>query len=84
MSHAKILTELKMKPTKKGREGTKLGWCATPIHLNWTQNPTPLGIELCRRYILPRPLVGSAPHELDEDHTTFIDAMDFDFEFSNS
>ena len=82
--HAEILTELKLKPTKKGREGTKLEWCVTPIHLNCTQNPTALGIELCRKNILPHPLTGSAPHELDEDHTTFIDARDIDIESSNS
>ena len=73
-----------MKPTKKGREGNKLEWCVTLIHLDCTQNPTALDIKLCRRNILPYPLTGSAPHKLNEDHTAFIDAMDIDFEPSNS
>jgi hypothetical protein len=81
--HAEILTELKMKPTKKGREGTKLEWCVTPIHLNCTQNPTAPGIELCRRNVLPRLQVDCAQFDPPDGSTTFIDAMNIDFICSN-
>lgn len=77
--HAEILTKLKMKPTKKGREGMELEWCVTPIHLNCTQNSTALGIELCRRNVLPRPRA-----DIPENHTTLVDAMDIDFDSSST
>lgn len=76
--HAEILTELKMKPRKKGREGTKLEWCVTPIHLNCTQTSTALGIELCRRNILPRGHV-SAESEPSDNSNPSTDAMSLDF-----
>jgi hypothetical protein len=34
--HAEILSQLKLKENKKGREGKKLEWCVTPIHINCT------------------------------------------------
>jgi len=81
--HAEILFQLKLKETKKGREGKKLEWCTTPIHINYTADSKLPGIELCRRNILP-------PSELNplslesEKRTTFIDPMDVDYDESNT
>jgi hypothetical protein len=58
--HAEILSQLKLKETKKGREGTKLEWCTTPIHINCTQNSKAPSIELCRRNILPPSFASTA------------------------
>ena len=79
--HAEILFQLKLKETRKGREGVKLEWCTTPVHINYTQDSKLPGIELCRRNILPAPI--QAPPE-PENSTTFVDAMDIDFDESTS
>jgi len=78
--HAEILSQLKLKENKRGREGKKLEWCVTPIHINCTQDSKAPSIELCRRNVLP-PRVAS-PRE--QRSTSFIDAMDLDFEDSLS
>lgn len=75
--HAEILSQLKLKETRKGREGTKLEWCFTPIHINYSRDPKALGIELCRRNVLPAPIVAS-------EESSSIDAMDLDFDDTNT
>jgi hypothetical protein len=81
--HAEIIFQLKLKETKKGREGKKLEWCTTPIHINYTADSKLPGIELCRRNVLPPP---STPPPVPEHErpTTFMDAMDIDFDNSNT
>lgn len=74
--HAEILSQLKLKENKKGREGKKFEWCVTPIHINCTQDPKAPSIELCRRNVLPRPI--SSTSESEESHSA--DAMDLDFD----
>jgi hypothetical protein len=82
--HAEILFQLKLKETKKGREGKKLEWCTTPIHINYTADSKLPGIELCRRNVLPAPPL--EPPQVPEHGrpTTFTDAMDIDFDDSNT
>lgn len=52
--HAEILTRLKMKENRKGREGLRYEWCTTPVYINCSQDSKASSIELCRRNILPR------------------------------
>jgi hypothetical protein len=78
--HAEILSRLKLKENKKGREGEKLEWCRTPIHINCTQDSKTPSIELCRRNILPLP--SSSAAEPEANHSG--DAMDLDFDNSCS
>jgi hypothetical protein len=80
--HAEILFQLKLKETKKGREGRKLEWCTTPIHINYTADSKLPGIELCRRNIVPRPQPPS-PSEIERP-STFTDVMDIDFDGSST
>jgi hypothetical protein len=74
--HAEILSRLKLKENKKGREGKRLEWCVTPIHLNCTQDSKAPRIELCRRNVLPRP--SSSTSEPEENQSA--DVMDLDFD----
>jgi hypothetical protein len=77
--HAEILFQLKLKETKKGREGRKLEWCTTPIYIDYTADSKLPGIELCPRQIL-QPPEQVPPLEEPTRLSTFMDAMDFDFE----
>jgi hypothetical protein len=79
--HAEILFQLKLKETKKGREGRKLEWCTTPIHINYTADSKLPGIELCRRNIVPHP-EPPPPSEIERP-STFTDVMDIDFDGSS-
>jgi hypothetical protein len=72
--HAEILSQLKLKETKRGREGTKLEWCVTPIHINCTQDSKAPSIELCRRNVLPPPMAN--PRE--SEPSPYVDVMDLD------
>jgi hypothetical protein len=74
--HAKILSQLKLKETKKGRGGAKLEWCITPIHINYTQDSKVLSIELCRRNVLPPPSTSATEPEANPP----VDTMDLDFD----
>ncbi|TVY17478.1 hypothetical protein LARI1_G004821 [Lachnellula arida] len=74
--HAEILSELKLKENKKGREGKKLEWCVTPIHINCTQDSKAPSIELCRRNVLPRPSARTSEPEGNQS----ADFMDLDFD----
>jgi CubicO group peptidase (beta-lactamase class C family) len=74
--HAEILSQLKLKENKKGREGAKLEWCVTPIYINCTQDSKVPSIELCRRNILPLPM--ASPRE--SEPSPYVDAMDLDFD----
>ena len=76
--HAEILFQLKLKENKKSREGVKLEWCSTPIHINYTHDSKAPGIELCRRNFLPPPADPPPPESLSDRRSTFIDAMDLD------
>jgi hypothetical protein len=80
--HAEILFQLKLKETKKGREGRKLEWCTTPIYINYTADSKLPGIELCRRNIIPRPQP-PPPSEIERP-STFTDVMDIDFDGSST
>jgi hypothetical protein len=81
--HAEILFQLKLKENKKGREGIKLEWCVTPIHINYTRDSKAPGIELCRRNMLPPPPAIDNP-ALALKQSTFVDAMDIDFDESHT
>ena len=79
--HTEILFQLKLKETRKGREGVKLEWCVTPIHINYTQDSKAPGIELSRRNILPLlPTNEEEPGKL----STFVDAMEIDTDDSHT
>jgi len=47
--HTEILVQLKHKENMRGREGTKLEWCSSPIYIRYTQDTRSPGIELYRR-----------------------------------
>lgn len=81
--HSEILFQLKLKETKKGREGKKLEWCTTPIHINYTADSKLPGIELCRHNVLLAPEQVLHPEE-PEKPSTYMDAMDIDFDDSNT
>jgi hypothetical protein len=76
--HAEILFQLKLKENRKGREGVKLEWCSTPIHINYTHDSKTQGIELCRRNSLPPPADSISSESLPDRRSTFIDPMDID------
>jgi hypothetical protein len=80
--HAEILFQLKLKETKKGREGRKLEWCTTPIYINYTADSKLPGIELCRRNIVPLPQP-PPPSEIERP-STFTDVMDIDLDSSST
>ncbi|PVH73436.1 hypothetical protein DL98DRAFT_51850 [Cadophora sp. DSE1049] len=85
--HAEILSQLKLKENRKGREGTKLEWCVTPIHINCTQDPKAPSIELCHRNVLLHPQEVPRTSNLENAHShqtlasvsADADAMDLDF-----
>jgi len=83
--HTEILFRLKLKEKKKGREGIPLEWCVTPVHWINTKDCRASGIEICRRNILPS-LSATPPTEPhgEEDSSTFVDAMDIDFDDPSS
>jgi hypothetical protein len=79
--HTEILFRLKLKETKKGREGIPLEWCVTPVHWINTKDYKAPGIEICRRNALP--LLSAMPTteaSNKEVPSTFIDTMDIDFD----
>jgi hypothetical protein len=78
--HSEILTQLKLKEKKKGREGQKLEWCVTSIYINCTQDSRTPSIELCRRNILPPPKPNSHP----ADASPLADTVDLDIGTSHS
>lgn len=54
--HTEILFQLKQKENRRGREGTKLEWCSSPIYLRYTQDVRTPGIELYRKTASAVPL----------------------------
>jgi hypothetical protein len=79
--HTEILFRLKLKETRKGREGIPLEWCVTPIHWINTKDCKASGIEICRRKILPSLSSTPSSKAHGEEHpSTFVDAMDIDFD----
>jgi hypothetical protein len=82
--HTELLFRLKLKEKKKGREGIPLEWCVTPVHWINAKDCKPTGIEICRRNILPLPSTISEASSSEEDSSTFVDAMDIDFDDANS
>lgn len=75
--HTEILFQLKIKENRKGREGIKLEWCVTPIHINYTKDPKASSIELSRQNVLP----AMPSSDVDpERQSTFVDAMDIDLD----
>jgi len=79
--HTEILFRLKLKENKKGREGIPLEWCVTPVHWVNTRDCKASGIEICRRNTSLFP--PAAPPK-KRDPSTFVDAMDIDFDDTNS
>ncbi|KAG4442978.1 hypothetical protein IFR05_001509 [Cadophora sp. M221] len=53
--HTEIFCQLKRNGDKRGREGTKLEWCSSPIYLRYTQDVRTPGIELYRKSQSPLP-----------------------------
>jgi hypothetical protein len=81
--HTEILFRLKLKEKKKGREGVPLEWCVTPIHWINAKDCKAVGIEICRRSVPPLPSATS-DSSLEEQPSTFVDAMDIDFDDAHS
>ncbi|KAH6706420.1 hypothetical protein BKA61DRAFT_698188 [Leptodontidium sp. MPI-SDFR-AT-0119] len=83
--HTEILLRLKLKETKKGREGVSLEWCVTPVHWINTKDCKAPGIEICRRNVLPLPpAMPASKANSEEPPSAFIDAMDIDFDDTSS
>ena len=82
--HTEVLFRLKLKETKRGREGIPLEWCVTPVHWINTKDLKATGIEICRRNVLPSTSVTSLAGGHPEGDSTFVDAMDIDFDDTNS
>jgi hypothetical protein len=82
--HTEILFRLKLKEKKKGREGVPLEWCVTPIHWINAKDCKAVGIEICRRNVPPLPSATSDSPSEEEQPSTFVDAMDIDFDDANS
>ncbi|PVH83395.1 hypothetical protein DL98DRAFT_413125, partial [Cadophora sp. DSE1049] len=83
--HTEILFRLKLKEAKKGREGIPLEWCVTPIHWINTKDCKASGIELCRRD--PSTSLSGTPSAAtsdEDDASTYVDAMDLDFDDKSS
>ncbi|KAH8748552.1 hypothetical protein F5882DRAFT_234875, partial [Hyaloscypha sp. PMI_1271] len=78
--HSEILSQLKLKEKKKGREGQKLEWCVTPIYINCTHDSRIPSIELCNRSILQPLAASSKPPESN----ALADDMDLDFDTAHS
>jgi hypothetical protein len=70
--HTEILFQLKQKENKRGREGTKLEWCSSPIYLRYTQDTRSPGIELyCRTStIVPEASLVKVPRPTTYTHAT--------------
>jgi WD40 repeat protein len=83
--HTEILFRLKLKETKKGREGIPLEWCVTPIHWINTKDYKAPGIEICRRNVLlSLSAMPTTEASNKEAPSTFIDGMDIDFNNTSS
>jgi hypothetical protein len=82
--HTEVLFRLKLKETKRGREGIPLEWCVTPVHWINARDLKATGIEICRRNVLPSPSVTSVAGGHSEEDSTFVDAMDIDFDDTKS
>jgi Caspase domain len=78
--HTEILFRLKLKEKRKGREGIPLEWCVTPVHWINTRDCKAPGIEICRRRTIFSPAAGPSH---SEEASTFVDAMDIDFDDTN-
>ncbi|PVH68756.1 hypothetical protein DL98DRAFT_629298, partial [Cadophora sp. DSE1049] len=46
--HSEMLRQLKRKRPEKGREGTRLEWCTTPVYYIASPDLRPQSIEICR------------------------------------
>jgi hypothetical protein len=72
--HTEILFQLKKKDNKRGREGTKLEWCSSPIYLRYTQDSRSPGIELYRRTspVTPEAVPVMVPRPTTYTHATEV------------
>jgi hypothetical protein len=72
--HTEILFQLKQKENKRGREGTKLEWCSSPIYLRYTQDTRSPGIELYRRTspVTPEAVPVMVPRPTTYTHATEV------------
>lgn len=82
--HTEILFRLKLKEKKKRRDGVPLEWCMTPIHWINAKDCKAVGIKICRRNVRPLPSTTSDSSSEEEQPSTFVDAMDIDFDDANS
>lgn len=81
MLHTEVLFVLKQKRPERGRDGRRLEWCSTPVHLVYTSNPKALGIEIScikasrtskNALLLESPLPGQ------QRLTTYVESMEID------
>jgi hypothetical protein len=80
MLHTEVLFVLKQKRPERGRDGRRLEWCATPVHLVYTGNPKAAGIELSslRAAALAGKRTVSNQTAGERGPTSYVDVMDID------
>lgn len=82
MLHTEVLFVLKQKRPERGRDGRRLEWCSTPVHLVYTSNPKALGIEISCMKVTPHPKQPLSRENLlgQQRSTTYVDSMELDEE----
>ncbi|TVY46959.1 hypothetical protein LOCC1_G003238 [Lachnellula occidentalis] len=80
MLHTEILFVLKQKRPERGRDGRRLEWCSTPIHLVYTSNPKSPGVELCCLKSAKSAQKAKADpiSQTPNRSTSYVDSMDLD------
>jgi len=82
MLHTEVLFVLKQKRPERGRDGRRLEWCSTPIHLVYTGNPKSPGIEICCLKSEKSSQKASAhfKSQTEGQSTSYVDSTDLDGE----
>ena len=83
MLHTEVLFVLKQKRPERGRDGRRLEWCSTPVHLVYTSNPKALGIEIsCLKTSRAAKKSPAREESLlgQQRSTTYVDSMEIDDE----
>ncbi|TVY53049.1 hypothetical protein LCER1_G007215, partial [Lachnellula cervina] len=80
MLHTEILFVLKQKRPERGRDGRRLEWCSTPIHLVYTSNPKSPGVELCclKSAKSAQKAKADPVPQTPNRSTSYVDSMDLD------
>ncbi|TVY22540.1 hypothetical protein LHYA1_G008860 [Lachnellula hyalina] len=80
MLHTEILFVLKQKRPERGRDGRRLEWCSTPIHLVYTSNPKSPGVELCclKSAKSAQKAKAGPVSQTPNRSTSYVDSMDLD------